>query len=89
MDGRVRTIVTIASRLYNTRDVDKISISSLIIHGIGDRTLPYGDSTEIAEMVHEPEKLVLFPGADHGISQHRDEMLSLIKGWFPEYLPAP
>lgn len=88
-DLRVRTVAAVASRSCGTQDVGRISASILLVHGTADQVLPYLCSNDIYERAHQPKKLVLFPGADHGISQHRDEMLSLIKGWFPEYLPAP
>ncbi|HTX44404.1 MAG TPA: dienelactone hydrolase family protein, partial [Methanocella sp.] len=86
MDPRVRTVVAVASQSYGTGDVYKMPASLLLIHGTGDRTLPYDCSVDIAERAHKPKKLVLFPEGDHDISQFRDEMLILIRQWVREHL---
>jgi hypothetical protein len=85
-EKRVRTVVTVASQEYGTQDVDKIGASLLLIHGTADNTLSYSCSVHISERAREPKKLVLFPGADHGISQYRDEMFDLVKDWILERL---
>jgi dienelactone hydrolase len=86
-DKRVKTVATIASQLYGTKDVDKISPSSiLLIHGMADKTLPYECSVAIEEVAKEPKRILLYPGGDHGISQHRDEMYEAIKSWLVEKL---
>ncbi|HUL62083.1 MAG TPA: prolyl oligopeptidase family serine peptidase, partial [Methanocella sp.] len=58
----------------------------LLIHGTGDKTLNYECSVDIAQRAGEPKKLVLFPGADHGVSQYRQEMDEMIRDWFLKYL---
>ncbi len=88
-DKRVRTVVTVASQSVGTVDVDKMSASIMLLHGTGDRTLPYSCSVDIADRAHDPKKFVLFPGADHGISQYRDKMFKCIKEWIPEQLKCP
>lgn len=86
-DKRVKTVVTIASQSYGTQDVHKLSPRSiLIIHGTADKTLTYQCSVDIAKWAKEPKKLVLFQGADHGISQNRKEMYDLVRSWFLEHL---
>lgn len=86
-DKRVKTVVTVASQSYGTMDVDEIAPRSiLIIHGTGDKTLTYQCSVDIAKRAKEPKKLVLFEGADHGISQDKKELYSLVRTWFLEHL---
>jgi dienelactone hydrolase len=86
-DDRVKTVVTVASQSYGTHDVGKIAPRPvLIIHGTGDKTLSYECSVDIADRADQPKKLVLFPGADHGISQNKDEMHKLVRDWFREHL---
>ena len=58
----------------------------LLIHGTGDKTLTYECSVDIADRARQPKKLVLFPGADHGISQNKEEMYELVREWFLEHL---
>jgi hypothetical protein len=86
-DSRVKTVVTVASQSYGTHGVVKIAPRPiLIIHGTGDKTLSYECSVDIADRAGQPKKLVLFPGADHSISQNKDEMYELIRDWFREHL---
>jgi alpha/beta superfamily hydrolase len=86
-DKRVKTVVTVASQSYGTIDVDDIAPRSiLIIHGTGDKTLTYQCSVDIAKRAKEPKKIVLFEGADHGISQDNKELYSLVRTWFLEHL---
>jgi dienelactone hydrolase len=86
-DHRVKTVVTVASQSYGTREVDLIAPRPiLLIHGTGDRTLTYECSADIAKRAGEPKKLVLFPGADHDISQDKKEMYTMVRDWFLKYL---
>jgi dienelactone hydrolase len=86
-DQRVRTVVTVASQSYGTSEVGLIAPRPiLLIHGTGDKTLKYECSVDIAKQAGEPKKLVLFPGADHGISQDKNEMYELVRDWFLKYL---
>jgi dienelactone hydrolase len=85
-DPRVKTVVTVASQSYGTEDVDKMSSSILLIHGTGDGTLPYSCSVDIADRAHEPKKLVLLPGGDHGVSQYRDKLFDMVRQWLIERL---
>jgi pimeloyl-ACP methyl ester carboxylesterase len=86
-DGRVKTVVTVASQSYGTKGVGQIAPRPiLLIHGTGDKTLTFECSVDIAKRAGEPKKLVLFPGADHGISEDKKEMYELVREWFLKYL---
>lgn len=86
-DPRVKAVATVASQSFGTSDVRRISPRPLlIIHGTGDRTLSYECSVDIAKRAGELKKLVLFEGADHSISQNRDELFKLVREWFLKYL---
>jgi alpha/beta superfamily hydrolase len=86
-DPRVKTVVTVASQSYGTRGVIRIAPRPvLLIHGTDDRTLSCECSVDIADRAGEPKKLVLFPDADHGISQNKHEMYELVRDWFLKYL---
>lgn len=83
VERNVKTVVTVASQSYGTSDVRRITPRPiLLIHGTGDKTLPYACSEDIAKRAGDMKKLVLFPGADHGISQNKTEMYSLVRDWF-------
>ena len=82
-EPRVKTVVTVASQSSGTGRVDRIAPRPiLLIHGTGDKTLTYECSVDIADRAGKNAKLVLFPGADHGISQDRHEMYDLVREWF-------
>lgn len=85
-DERVKTVVTAASQSGGTEGVGRMHASIMLMHGTGDRTLPYSCSEDIAARAHQPKKLVLFPWADHGISQYRDEMFNMVREWMLERL---
>jgi dienelactone hydrolase len=86
-DKRVKTVVTVASQSYGTDGVRKIAPRPiLLIHGTDDKTLTYECSVDIAKRAGEPKKLALFEGADHGISQDRDELFKMARDWFLKYL---
>jgi dienelactone hydrolase len=86
-DRRVKTVVTVASQSYGTKDVSQIAPRPiLLIHGTGDKTLSFECSVDIADRASQPKKLMLFPGADHGISQNKGEMYQLVREWFLKYL---
>lgn len=86
-DERVKTVITVASQSYGTNDVMRIAPRPiLIIHGTGDKTLSFECSVDIAKRAGEPKKLALFEGADHGISQERDELFRMVRDWFQKYL---
>lgn len=82
-DPRVRTVITVASQSFGTKGVARIAPRPiLLIHGTGDHTLKYEGSVDIANRAGEQKKLVLFPGADHNISQNKKEMYELVRNWF-------
>lgn len=82
-DERVKTVITVASQSSGTGDVGRIAPRPiLLVHGTGDKTLNCECSVDIAERAGEPKKLVLFPGADHGVSQDKEEMYRLVREWF-------
>jgi dienelactone hydrolase len=85
-DERVKAVVTVASQSFGTDGAGRMQASILLLHGTGDRTLPYGCSEDIAARARGEKKLVLFPGADHGISQYRDEMFDLVREWLIAHL---
>jgi|AGTN01.3.fsa_nt_gi Dipeptidyl aminopeptidases/acylaminoacyl-peptidases len=86
-DRRVRTVVTVASQSAGTKNVVSIAPRPiLLIHGTGDKTLTFECSVDIYDRAGEPKKLVLFEGADHGVSQDKMEMYDLLREWFLENL---
>lgn len=88
-DDTVKAVVTIASQTYGTHNVKKISPRPiLLIHGTGDQTLTPECSKDLYARAGEPKDLILYPGANHGVDQNRNEMLGKIEDFFIKNLNA-
>lgn len=76
------------SALYWTDKFSK-KIPILIMHGSSDWRVNPLDSIKIAENLQAnkvPYRLVIFEGADHGITEHRREVNELTIKWFDRFL---
>jgi len=61
----------------------------LILHGNADWRVKCDQSIRMAlelDKLRKPYRLVIFEGADHGISEHRAEVNDLVSKWFTTYL---
>lgn len=61
----------------------------LIVHGTADWRVQPSESLEMARLLLEarrPYRLVMFEGADHGISEFPDEFTELLVDWFDRYV---
>lgn len=68
-----------------TEDLKKIDVPTLIIHGDDDQIVPIGASALLSARLAPKAELVIYKGADHGLSQtHQDrfnaDLLSFIEG---------
>lgn len=62
--------------------VSKISPRPVfIIHGEEDMLVPVEQGKMLFERASEPKELILIPGANHGFSWHREEMIEKILNW--------
>lgn len=71
--------------------LDEISKTTpmLIMHGTSDWRVVPEESYNIAHEFQQrkiPYRLVMFEGADHGLSENREEAYNMIKSWFDKYL---
>lgn len=65
------------------------SIPILIMHGGADNNVPPSDATNIARLLEEydiPHKLLILPGASHGMREHWDVVISEVTNWFEKNL---
>lgn len=65
------------------------NVPILIMHGNSDRRVRPEHSLRLAlefEKYRIPYRLLIFEGADHGISEHRDEVDEQVIDWFNRYL---
>ena len=61
----------------------------LIMHGSADWRVNPLDSIEMSQVLYEhkiPHRFILFEGADHGITEYRDEYSRQTLGWLNRFL---
>jgi dipeptidyl aminopeptidase/acylaminoacyl peptidase len=61
----------------------------LLMHGTADWRVPVLDSLDLARGLYEskvPYRLVIFEGADHSISEHRDTRNQMVREWFDRFV---
>ncbi len=56
----------------------------LLVHGGDDSRLAAQCSEQIFEWAKEPKEIVIYPGAEHGLNECKDELHDLLRGWIPE-----
>ncbi|MDP8911310.1 MAG: dienelactone hydrolase family protein [Actinomycetota bacterium] len=78
----VRTVVTLATQGYGAHEAGALSPRSiLLVHGTEDEILPARSSQHVHDLAREPKRLVLYPGARHGLDEVADEVRELVRGW--------
>ncbi len=61
----------------------------LLLHGTADWRVYPGDSIDMAKVLYElrhPVRLVLYEGADHSLSEYREEAYGQIRSWLDRYV---
>ena len=61
----------------------------LMLHGTADWRVSPLDSLDLAEKLYEnkvPYRLIMYEGADHGLSEVREEAMLEVRKWFDKYL---
>jgi len=67
-----------------TEDLKRIDVPTLVLHGDDDQIVPYADSALISSKIIKNAKLVIYPGAPHGMcttlkDRVNEELLAFIK----------
>lgn len=85
---RVRTVVTIATQSYGAECVDVLpaTTSLLLLHGTDDPVLPPFCSEHLAELAHEPKRLVIFEGAGHCLDEVASDVRAVVREWLTSEL---
>lgn len=76
------------SALYWANELPK-KTPLLIMHGTSDWRVNPMDSLKISERLFEykiPHRLIMFEGADHGLTEHREEYLKQLISWFDRFV---
>jgi pimeloyl-ACP methyl ester carboxylesterase len=83
-----RGVVTLATQTYGAGAVAELGrrCPVLLVHGEADRVLPAACSKALFRRAGGPARLVLYPGAGHGLDEFADQVHELLAGWVPEQL---
>lgn len=75
-------VATVASQTYGTAAVSRLAPRSLLLcHGTADTTLPDRCSRDLYARAGEPKELKLFASGNHGLTNHRAELLQTLETW--------
>ncbi len=75
-------VATVAGQTYGTEAVGRLAPRPLLVlHGTADRTLPVRCAHDLYARAREPKDLVLYPGDDHGLTRHADQVLDTLYVW--------
>lgn len=84
----VRTVVTLATQGYGTDRAPELATrcSLLLLHGTNDPVLTPYCSQHTYEIALEPKRLIVYPGATHGLDEVADEVHQVVRDWVIEQL---
>jgi len=59
-----------------TEDLKKVDVPALFIHGDDDQIVPIADSSILASKIVKNSKLIIYPGAPHGLATTEKDRLN-------------
>jgi pimeloyl-ACP methyl ester carboxylesterase len=77
-------VAALSSQLHGTHTVERLGKPLLLVHGMRDGILDHAASVDIHGRAHEPKRLVLYPEADHLLTQSAAELEELLATWLAE-----
>ena len=78
----VKAVAALSSQTFGARGADRVSPRPLLLaHGGSDTRLPPYCSEQIYSWAKQPKELVLYPGAEHGLNECRDELRETLSQW--------
>jgi dienelactone hydrolase len=87
LSEQVVAVVSLSPQTYGASGAPHVSPRPLLlVHGMGDTRLPPWCSEQIHQIAREPKELVLYPGAEHGLLECKDELHDLLRRWIPDKL---
>ena len=85
--AQVVSVVSLSPQNYGAQAAPYVSPRPLlIVHGLDDTRLPAHCARQIHYWARIPKELVLYPGAEHGLVECKDELRDLLRRWIPETL---
>ena len=87
VSDQVAAVISLSPLTVGARGAGNVSPRPLlIVHGLEDTRLPPDCARQIHQWARQPKELVLYPGAEHGLRECRDELRDLLRRWIPEKL---
>ena len=78
----VKAVSALSSQTYGAQGAARVSPRPLFLaHGGADSRLPPRCSEQIYEWAREPKELVIYPDAEHGLSECQDELRAALRDW--------
>ncbi|MCH8310288.1 MAG: dienelactone hydrolase family protein [Chloroflexi bacterium] len=85
LSEKVKAVVALSSQTFGARNAGRVSPRPLLlVHGEEDTRLPSRCSEQIYEWAEQPKELVLYPDAEHGLRECKDELRALLTDWIPK-----
>jgi hypothetical protein len=87
LNDQAAAVVALSPQTYGAQGARFVSPRPLlIVHGLNDSRLPPMCARQIYLWAQEPKELILYPEAEHGLRECKDDLHDLLRRWLPEKL---
>ncbi|MDA0771246.1 MAG: alpha/beta hydrolase [Chloroflexi bacterium] len=87
LSAEVKGVVAMSSQTYGASNAGALSPRPLLlVHGAEDTRLPPSCSEQIYQWANEPKELRIMEGAEHRLSECKEELREMLKDWILEKL---
>lgn len=87
LSEEVKAVVALSSQTYGASNAGALSPRPLLlVHGANDTRLPPRCSEQIYQWANEPKELRIMQGAEHRLSECKEELRELLRDWILEKL---
>ncbi len=78
----VKAVAALSSQTYGAQNAALVSPRPLLLaHGGADTRLPPRCSEQIHSWANDPKELIIYPDAEHGLTECRDELRDMLRDW--------
>lgn len=82
LSDEVKAVAALSSQTFGAFNAGTIAPKPLLlVHGANDTRLPPSCSEQIYQWANEPKELRIMPGAEHRLSECKEELRELLKVW--------
>ena len=79
---RVKAVAALSSQTYGAQRAALVSPRPLLLaHGGADTRLPPRCSEQIHEWARDPKELIIYPDAEHGLTECKDALRAALSDW--------